>query len=262
LLWMRVPTLRLADARTSGWPEGFGVAAILVSCALLSGVTAHAASDELVISRSHISAPTKRDPYVTRGTYRLRLRGHDLVASWHGTVKRTTRLLFAIYPARRNGGNPPGFHSEAPHQSLAKTAHRGRDQTVTVVFHHPRVVRDWPCVGGGINDEPPGLNRVYVLGPFVPRLVCPRGGFRLTQRGHAVEALCALSKVRDVLRRRRVDQSPTGTRDTSSRTIANRAKPTSSFTAIQSPCFSPIRTAWPTAAAARTAATIPSASMS
>lgn len=56
--------------------------------AVLAGEIAPAASSDHKISRSQISGATKRDPYLARGTYTLRLRGHDLVASWHGTARR------------------------------------------------------------------------------------------------------------------------------------------------------------------------------
>jgi hypothetical protein len=146
---------------------------------IMIGAGADATTSGPEIGRSQVSGPTKRDPNLTAGTFTLRVRGHDLVARWHGTVRHSTRMDFLISPTTKRGSNLPGFHGEPPHQSTVKHAGRGHGRTLTAVFRHPRVVRGWPCVTGYIIDEPPGLSRVYPLGPFVVRLLCPRGGFGL-----------------------------------------------------------------------------------
>lgn len=89
----------------------------------------------------------------------------------------TTRIDFLISPTTKNGAGLPGFHGEPPQQSIRKPVRTGRNRTVTAVFHHPKVVRGWPCVTGYIIDEPVGLSRVYPLGPYTARRLCPRGGF-------------------------------------------------------------------------------------
>jgi hypothetical protein len=174
---MTVVQLQHADGAWRWRRPALGGVLIVASFLLLAGVIAHAASSGAEIGRSHITGPTRRDPFVARGTYMLRVRGHDLVARWRGTVRRTTRLDFLISPTTKSGGGLPGFNGEPPQRSLHKTVRKGHDRTVIVVFRHPRVVRGWPCVTGYIIDEPPGVSRVYPLGPFaVPRL-CPHGGF-------------------------------------------------------------------------------------
>jgi hypothetical protein len=129
------------------------------------------------IERSKITGPTKGDPFVTHGSYSLSVRGTDLVARWRGTVRRTTRLDFLIYPTTKSGGVLPGFHGEGPNRGLRRIARKGRHRTVTAVFKHPKVVRGWPCVQGNVIDEPANQPRVWPLGPMTFHLLCPRGGF-------------------------------------------------------------------------------------
>jgi hypothetical protein len=139
--------------------------------------SARAPANGIRIERSKITGSTKRDPFVTRGSYSLSVRGADLVARWRGTVRRTTHLRFLIYPDTKSGGNLPGFHGEGPQQSLRSIARKGRHRTVTVVFNHPKVVRGWPCVQGNVIDEPDNQPRVWPLLPMTFHLLCPRGGF-------------------------------------------------------------------------------------
>jgi len=131
------------------------------------------------IERSHFTASTKADPYLSRGSYTLSVRGKDVVIRWTGTVHRATHLTFFIIPSTKTGGGrPPGFTGEPPERSLVRAAHKGGDQNVRGVFRHPKVLNGWPCVQGNLNDTPPGAPRVYPIGPGGFHVVCPRGGFR------------------------------------------------------------------------------------
>jgi hypothetical protein len=150
---------------------------VAVSLVVTAALSAQAPASSTGIERSKITGSTKGDPFVTRGSYSLSLRGADLVARWRGTVRRTTHLRFFIYPDTKRGGNLPGFHGEGPQRSLRSVARKGRHRTVTVVFNHPKVVRGWPCVQGSVIDEPDNQPRVWPLGPMTFHLLCPRGGF-------------------------------------------------------------------------------------
>jgi hypothetical protein len=139
--------------------------------------SARAPASSVTIERSKVAGSTTGDPFVTRGSYSLRVRGADLVARWRGTVRRTSHLRFLIYPDTKSGGNLPGFHGEGPSRALRRIARKGRHRTVTAVFKHPKVVRGWPCVQGNVIDEPADQPRVWPLGPWTLHLLCPRGGF-------------------------------------------------------------------------------------
>jgi hypothetical protein len=131
------------------------------------------------IERSHFTARTKADPYLSRGSYTLTVRGKDVIVRWTGTVRRATHLTFFTIPSTKPGGSgPPGFHGEPPERSLVRAARKGHGRTVRAVFRHPKVLNGWPCVQGNVNDTPPGAARVYPLGPMAFYVVCPRGGFR------------------------------------------------------------------------------------
>jgi hypothetical protein len=150
----------------------------LVICCLLAVVVAaeQTWARDSDIERAQITGVTKADPFVARGSYSLTVRHGDLVARWRGTVRRTTRLDFRIYPTTKRGGVLPGFHGEGPSKGVRRLARKGRHRTVTAVFKHPKVVRGWPCVQGNVIDEPVSQPRVWPLGPFTYRLLCPRGG--------------------------------------------------------------------------------------